>query len=90
MATYDVEVTDTFGGEANYCWVRRYTVDGSCSTASHADRKLVRAAKRAAGWSGRTVSTNFGDMIEVRPRDRSVCQIMFITYRDAPASEEVV
>lgn len=23
--TFKVEVTDTFGGEANYSWVRRYT-----------------------------------------------------------------
>ena len=21
--TYDIEYTDTFGGEANYCWVKR-------------------------------------------------------------------
>ena len=25
-AFYYVEVTDTFSGEANYCWVRRYKV----------------------------------------------------------------
>ena len=25
MNTYQIEVTDTFGGDANYCWVRRYT-----------------------------------------------------------------
>lgn len=25
MAKFTVEVTDTFGGEANYSWVRRYT-----------------------------------------------------------------
>ena len=24
--TFYVEVTDTFGGELNYCWVRRYAV----------------------------------------------------------------
>ena len=23
---YTAEVTDTFGGDANYCWVRRYTI----------------------------------------------------------------
>lgn len=22
---YEIEVTDTFGGEANYCWVKRGT-----------------------------------------------------------------
>jgi hypothetical protein len=24
---WDVEITDTYGGEANYCWVDRYTVE---------------------------------------------------------------
>lgn len=23
---YKIEITDTFGGEANYCWIRRYIV----------------------------------------------------------------
>lgn len=23
---YRIEVTDTYGGEANYCWVRRHSV----------------------------------------------------------------
>jgi hypothetical protein len=27
--TYLAEVTDTFGGEANYCWVRRYRINAS-------------------------------------------------------------
>lgn len=26
MHTYNVELTDTFGGEANYSWVRRFSV----------------------------------------------------------------
>ena len=26
MKTYNIEITDTFGGEANYDWVRRYTI----------------------------------------------------------------
>lgn len=29
MYTYAIEVTDTFGGEANYSWVRRYTIQAS-------------------------------------------------------------
>ena len=24
LTKYIIEVTDTFGGDANYCWVRRY------------------------------------------------------------------
>lgn len=27
--TYYIEVTDTFGGETNYCWIRRYAVRAS-------------------------------------------------------------
>lgn len=27
--TYRIEITDTFGGEANYCWVNRYEVKAS-------------------------------------------------------------
>jgi hypothetical protein len=27
--TYFVEMTDTFGGEANYCWVNRFLVSAS-------------------------------------------------------------
>lgn len=80
MAKYLVEVTDTFGGESNYSWVKRYTIEGSMSVGSGADRKLVRDAKRAAGWSGRTVWNSHGDMIEVRPRSRSVCVVMFISF----------
>jgi hypothetical protein len=26
---YYIEVTDTFGGETNYCWIRRYAVRAS-------------------------------------------------------------
>ncbi len=29
MKLFYVEVTDTFAGEANYCWVRRYKVKAS-------------------------------------------------------------
>lgn len=28
--TYYFEVTDTFSGDANYCWVERYKVEASC------------------------------------------------------------
>lgn len=71
-----VEVTDTFGGESNYSWVRRTELtlkDGA------SDRAIVRAAKAWAEWSGvRCNVTKYGDMIEIRPR--GVCQVMFITF----------
>lgn len=27
MTKFYIEMTDTFAGEANYCWVKRFTVD---------------------------------------------------------------
>lgn len=69
-----VEVTDTFGGQANYCWVNRFEV------AEGTDLQLVRRAKKAAGWNGlRCKVSDFGDMLEVRPvGKRAPCWIMFI------------
>ena len=43
---YRVEVTDTFGGESNYSWVRRHTITAK------SDLAAVRKAKAAEGWSG--------------------------------------
>ena len=82
---YAVEVTDTFGGEANYCWVRRYAVDGTSAKAA----QLVRRAKKAAGWSGmRTVTDSHGDGFTVRPVGRRApCWIMFINWQDDPAAD---
>ena len=74
----NLELTDTFGGDANYSWVRRTTVevpsDVSAST-------IIRKAKAWAGWTGVRCNTSwFGDYAEVRPR--GVCQVMFITSEE--------
>jgi len=29
LKSYTVEITDTYGGEPNYCWVRRFEVSAS-------------------------------------------------------------
>jgi hypothetical protein len=72
----NVEVTDTFSGEANYSWVRRYSVDASSS-----DTAIIRRAKAAAGWNGiRCTKENYGDMIKLKPS--GMCQVMFITFAD--------
>lgn len=91
---YQIEYTDTFAGEANYCWVRReiitmpemthYGYDGSTNYVKARkvyDRELMRRAKAAVGLTGvRGTVSNCGDMIEFRPY-RS-CTIMFITWHD--------
>ena len=43
---YFIEVTDTYGGEANYSWVRRYLV--SATSFRGAISKLAR--EYGAGW----------------------------------------
>lgn len=76
---YEVEVTDTFGGEANYCWVKRYQIPEGTKR-----KQLVRKAKALANWQGLRCSTwDCGDYIEVRPiGKRAPCWIMFITWTE--------
>lgn len=89
---YQAEVTDTFGGEANYSWVRRYTIETpACEYRDPAyNRTLVRRAKAAAGWTGLRCDTYaHGDMIELRPAgSRAPCWVMFITWDDSADDAE--
>ena len=95
MHTYDVEYTDTFGGNANYSWVRRETVtmpelthygyDGGTNYAKANrvfERELMRKAKAAVGLTGlRGQSSSYGDSLEFRPYRTAT--VMFVTYREA-------
>jgi len=38
----EIEMTDTFGGEANYCWVKRDTIDNLTSDTNRALLKAIR------------------------------------------------
>lgn len=96
MNVYDVEFTDTFGGEANYSWVERHSVrmpelthygytgstDGSYRRAARAsDRELMKRAKALCGLTGqRGTVERYGDSMTFRPYGRAV--VMFITYRE--------
>jgi hypothetical protein len=76
---YDIEVTDTFAGEANYCWVKRGR------TRAKSRRGVVRAVKALAGWDGwcRVRVEDLGDMFVVRPTATSgVPQVAFATWAD--------
>ena len=75
MIKYDAEYTDTFGGDANYSWVRRTSFEAP-SNAS--DALIMRRAKRLLGLSGsRGRRSNFGDTLEFRPS--GCCTVLFIT-----------
>jgi hypothetical protein len=94
MNHYEIEITDTFGGEANYSWLRRhsfampemtyYGYDGSqgyCKAAKTYRRELVKRAKALAGWTGaRCEVSDFGDTIEIRPR--GACVVAFVTWKE--------
>lgn len=93
--SYNVEYTDTFGGEANYSWVKRFTVtmpelthygyDGGATYVKAnkiAERELMRRAKAGAGLTGvRGVTSWHGDQGEFRPY--GIATVLFITYADA-------
>ena len=75
---WNLEHTDTFCGQANYCWVRRETVDAD----NH--RQLIRKAKEWAGFTGlRCRVDNFGDMIQITPTGKHrLLQTVFATWAD--------
>ena len=77
MATWDIEVTDLFGGEANYSWVYRYAISmpGDISYLA-----LVRRIKSVAGYSGIRGRTYVsGDFVEIRFPAR--CVVIFANVR---------
>lgn len=75
-----IEYTDTFGGEANYSWARRYFTRRTLT-----DTQAVRLAKSLVGLTGtRCTRESFGDCITLRPAGH--CTVLFIDWYqdDAP------
>ena len=69
--------TDTFGGEANYSWLREETIT---LPSSATDRTIVRAGKAALGLTGvrcRTCHLGGYEGFELRPYGS--CTVVFIT-----------
>lgn len=97
---YEIEYTDTFGGEANYSWVRRavatmpelthYGYDGGTNYVRANriyQRELMRKAKAEMGLTNVRGRTYWhGDRGEFRPY-RS-CTVMFVTWCDRAESDE--
>ena len=80
MIKFDVEATDTYGGMANYCWVKRAVIDVP-REASQA--QVMRRAKRAVGMAGvrgRTERMAGIEGYEFRPY--GACVVLFVTFRD--------
>lgn len=71
---WNVELTDTFGGEANYSWCRRYLLDLPDNAS---DRQVVTLAKRVLGLTGvRCRRFDYGEGFELRPV--GACVVAFI------------
>lgn len=79
------EVTDTFGGEANYCWANRWTAPATLTK-----RGVVRALKADMGWTGKKAEVcAFGDSITVAPKGRHApCVVGFATWTEGPEPSE--
>lgn len=73
MHTYSIEVTDTYGGEANYCWVRRYTVKA---------RSIRGAANAMARREGTGWRADYNDGNEARYNLSGACICALITCED--------
>ena len=72
---YNIEVTDTFGGESNYSWVQRKTLTVPDDAS---DLTIVRRAKHLMGWTGTPCKTeDYNGEYTLRPQ--GTCQIMFVT-----------
>ncbi len=76
MERWSLEHTDTFGGEANYCWVRRETIE---LPENATRRQIVTAAKRFAGFTGmRCRVDDYGSELTITPS--GMCQAVYVTY----------
>lgn len=68
--------TDTFGGEANYGWVKSYDFSLPDNITK---RSIVYYAKKVTGMTGVKSDTyDYGDSITVRPRGYH--QVIFVDF----------
>ena len=92
MDTYEYEFTDTFGGEANYSWIRcgsvmvpeliPYGFDGYSEANRRQMVQVVRKVKAALSIAGMPCRREWiGETLALYPRGS--CTVIFINYREA-------
>jgi hypothetical protein len=74
----ECELTDTFGGEANYCWVKRATLELPCGISDLAFSRRVKSALGLANVRGRVY--NHGDPWEFRPYGQCTVAFAQVVY----------
>ena len=72
---YFAEVTDTYGGEANYCWVRRYLI-----TAASFRGAAIKLNKAEGYGRSFRLESNYGDFRRYRVTNAAICA--FISEAD--------
>lgn len=78
---WDFEYTDTFGGQANYCWVKRGTVK------AQTELSAVRRVKSELGLTGVSCKrSDYGDTLELVPRGSTT--VVFISPHYGEEYEE--
>lgn len=85
---YLAEYTDTFGGEANYCWARRATVEAppKGTPRRKARHLILRRARKALGLSGTRgrITADYGDEFHWVPY--GCCTILMVRWDEAATS----
>jgi hypothetical protein len=75
---FKVEHTDTYGGESNYAWVRRYELDLPWDVPQ---RTLMRRVKALTGLTGiRCKVVNYGDCTAIYPS--GICHVVFVNLEE--------
>ena len=72
----NIEITDTFAGQANYSWRRKSTIE---LPNNKSETAIIRQVKKAISWNNlRTRNDKFGDIIQLTPfHDCVTCFISF-------------
>lgn len=79
MNVWEIEITDTFGNEANYSWVRRFTIK---LPSGLSDMQVMRKARKISGFHGKARRIdNFGDSFALWNPDGD-CTVMFINFKE--------
>lgn len=78
MNTYQIEVTDTFSGDANYSWVRRYTYQST----SMRGAICQLAREHGSGW---TFDHDNGNTARYNLRGACVCAFVKQTHANGEA-----
>ena len=74
METWNIEITDTFGGEANYCWVKRYTVQA---------KSILGAVQKVAREHGTGWKVDYSDGDFARYNLTNACVCMFVQWAES-------